>query len=138
MLVGRLGVLLLHFKQPLDGGGSGDLLANWFVRPEVGFWSLMGQEFRVLLEEALNDFNREGLMRSRVAGLALVATPMGDPLVFVGLPWSLALVDESLLVLLCGVPCSAYRLVVDVVLWISVYLFESGCWLFIDLQVILV
>ena len=42
VLVGRLGVLLLHFKQPLDGGGSGDLLANWFVRPKVWFRSLLG------------------------------------------------------------------------------------------------
>ena len=98
----------------------------------------MGQEFTVLLEVVLYDLNREGLMHSSVAGLALVATPMPNPLVLVGLPRSLALVDESLLVLFCGMACTAYRLVVDVVLWIFVDLFESCCCLFVNSQVILV
>ena len=83
-----------------------------------------------------NDLNCEGLMYPGVTGLSLVPTPMWNPLMLVGLPWCFALVDEALLVLLGSVTSSPHRLVVDVVLWIFEDLLQSGCRLFVDLQMI--
>ena len=57
-------------------------------------------------------------MDSGVACLALVATPVWYPLVLVGLPWSLALVDEAFLVLFSGMASPPDWFVVDVVLGI--------------------
>ena len=136
VFISRLWMLLLQFKQLLDGCGSGDLLANGLVRPEIWFWSLMGQEFAILLEVILNDLNCEGLMNPGVACLALVAAPVGNPLVLVGLPWCLALVDEPFFVLLGGVSSSLHWLVVDVVLGIFKDLFKPGCCLFVDLHMV--
>ena len=111
-------------------------MAHWFIRPEIWFWCLMGQEFTVLLEVVLNDLNGEGLMHAGVACLTLISTPMWDPLVLVGLPWSFALVDGPLLVLFGGRARTADWFVVDVVLGIFEDLFKSGCCMFVDLQMI--
>ena len=131
-------MLLLHLEELLDGGGSGDLLPDWFIRPQVRFWCLVGQELTVLAEMCLYDFNCESLMDPGVACLALVATPVWYPLVLVGLPWSLALVDEALLVLFCGMASPPDWFVVNEVLGIFVDLLKSGGCLFVDLEVILV
>lgn len=112
-------------------------MAHWFIRPEIWFWCLMGQEFTVLLEVVLNDLNGEGLMHAGVACLTLISTPMWDPLVLVGLPWSFALVDGPLLVLFGGRARTADWFVVDVVLGIFVDLFEPGSGMFVDLHMIL-
>ena len=98
----------------------------------------MGQEFAILLEVILNDLNGEGLMNPGVACLALVAAPVGNPLVLVGLPRCLALVDEPFFVLFGGVSSSLHWLVVDVVLGIFKDLFKPGCCLFVDSKMILV
>ena len=113
-------MLLLHLEELLDGCGSGDLLPDWFVRPQVRFWCLVCQELTVLAEVCLYGLDCESLMDPGVACLALVATPVWDPLVLVGLPWSLALVDEALLVLLCGMASPPDWFVVNVVLGIFV------------------
>ena len=138
MFISRLWVLLLHFHQLLDGAGSSDLLANWLVGSEVGFWCLMCQKLTVLLQVTFEDLNRESLVHAGVASVALVAAPMRFPLMFVGLPWELALVDEPFLVLLGVMPCSADWLLMDVVLWIFVDLLQSCGSLFVDPQVILI
>ena len=85
-----------------------------------------------------NDFNSETLMDSGMACVALVAASMWDPLVLIGLPRELALVDESLLVLLRVVPCPPDWLFVDVMLWIFVDLLKSGSSLLVDPHVVLV
>ena len=136
VFIARLWMLLLQFKQPLDGCGSGDLLANGLIRPEIWFRSLMGQEFAILLEVILNDLNCEGLMNPGVACLALVAAPVGNPLVLVGLPRCLALVDEPFFVLFGGVSSSLHWLVVDVVLGIFIDLLEPGRCLLVNLQMV--
>ena len=138
VLISRLWVLLLHLHQLLDGAGSGDLLANWLVGSEIGFQGLVCQEFTVLLKVTLKDLHSKCLMHSGVAGVALVTAPVCLPLVFVGLPWELTLVDEPFLVLLGVVPCSADWLLVDIVLWIFVDLLQSCCGLRVDPKVILV
>ena len=79
-------MLLLHFEELLDGGGSGDLLPDRFIWPQVWFGCLVGEEFTVLAEMRLNDIYCETLMDSGMARLALVATPVWYPLVLVGLP----------------------------------------------------
>ena len=96
----------------------------------------MGEELTVLLEMLFDYLHCEGLVDSGMASLALVPTPMWNPLVLVGLPWCFALVDEALLVLFGSVPGTARRLFVDVVLWIFEDLLQSGCRLFVDLQMI--
>ena len=138
VLICCLGVLLLHFQQLFDGAGTCEFLTHWLVWSEIRLWCLMCQEFTVLLKVLFDDFDCETLMDSGVARVALVAAPVWGPLVFVGLPWELALVDESLLVLLGVVPCSADWLLVDVVLRVFVDFLQSGRCLLVDLQVILV
>ena len=127
VLVRSLWVLLLDFKELLDGAGPCELLPNRFVRAEIRLWCFVDQEFTVLLEMLFNDFHRKSLINSGMACMALVAAPVRGPLVLVGLPRELALVDEALLVLLRVVPCPAYWLFVDVMLRVFEHLLKSGC-----------
>ena len=98
----------------------------------------MCKQLTVLLQMPLDDLNREPLVHSCVARMALVAASMWFPLVLVGFPGELALADEPFLVLFGAVPCPSDWLLVDVVLGIFVYLLQSCGSLFVDLQVILI
>ena len=64
VLVRSLWVLLLDFKELLDGAGPCELLPNRFVRAEIRLWCFVDQEFTVLLEMLFNDFHRKSLMDS--------------------------------------------------------------------------
>ena len=131
-------MLLLHLHQLLDGTGSGGLLTHQLVGSEVGFRGLACKEFTILLEVQLDGLNCESLVHPGVAGVALESAPVWLPLVFVGLPWELTLVDEPFLVLLGVVPCLPDWLLMDKVLWVFVDLLQSGCCLFVDSKMILV
>ena len=113
-------------------------LPNWFVRAEIRLWCLVDQEVTVLLEMLFNDVDRQSLMDSGVACVALVADPVRGPLALVWLPRELALVDEALLVLFRVVPCSPNWLLVDVMLRVFEHLLQSGCCVFVDPHVALV
>ena len=138
MFIRGLWVLFLHFKQLLYGAGPRESLADWFVWSEVWLWGFMGQELAILLEVLLNDFHRQALMHTGVAGVALVPAPVGGPLVLVGLPWELALVDESFLVLLRVVSRSADGFVMYVMLGVLEDLLQAGSCLLVDAHVVLV
>ena len=49
VLVCNPGALLLLFKKLFDGAGSGDLLPNRFVLPQISFWCLMCEQVTFLL-----------------------------------------------------------------------------------------
>ena len=138
VFIRSLGMLLLDFEELLNGRGSGDFLPDWLIRPHVGLGCLVGEELTVLAEVRFDDIDCETLVNSGMARLALVPTPVWYPLVFVGLPGSLALVDEPFLVLFGGMASPPDWFVVEVVLGILVDLLEPGGGLFVYLEVILV
>ena len=134
VLICCLRVPLLHFHQLFDGAGPGEFLSHRPVGSKVRLWCLMCQEVAVLLKVLLNDLHSETLVDSGVARVALIATPVWCPLVFVGLPRELALVDESLLVLFGAVARTADWLLVNIMLWVLVDFLQPGSRLFVDLH----
>ena len=66
----------------------------------------MRQKVTVFLKMPFKEFDCEALVYSGVASVTLVAAPVRGPLVLVGLPWELTLVDEPLFVLFGIVPGS--------------------------------
>ena len=85
-------MFLLGFQQRCNPAGSGGFLSNCFARREIRFWGRCCQLGAFLLKAFLNEGCWEPLVDPGLAGVALVPTPVGLPLVFAELPWLLALV----------------------------------------------
>ena len=98
----------------------------------------MCQKLTVFIEMLFKEFDCETLVDSCSAGVTLIPTPVGGPLVLVGLPWKLALADESLFVLFGVVPCPSDRFVMDVMLGILKDLLQPSCRLLVNLHMVLV
>ena len=98
----------------------------------------VGQLWTFFLKAFFNHSCCYPLVHSGLAGVALVPTVMGFPLVLPKLPWLFALVDEGLLTLLGLVRNSPPRFGVQVVVFVLVDLGQSLCCMLVNFIVIVV
>ena len=93
-------MLLLGLQQCGNPAGSGGFFPNRFAWREIWFWGWCSQLRAFFLKAFFYERSWEPLVDSGLAGMALVPTSMGFPLI-PKLPGLFAVVDEGLFALLC-------------------------------------